>query len=37
MYLQALVLGEPPVLAAVEMARVIALMGAMHYGRSPAA
>jgi hypothetical protein len=37
MYLQALVLGEPPVLAAEEMARVIALMGAMHYGRSPRA
>jgi len=37
MYLQALVLGEPPVLAAEEMARVISLMGAMHYGRSPRA
>ena len=37
MYIQALVLGEPPVLAAEEMARVIALMGAMHYGRSPTA
>ena len=37
MYLQALVIGEPPVLAAEEMARVIALMGAMHYGRTPTA
>ena len=35
MYLEALVLGEPPLLAAEEMARVSALMGAMHYGRSP--
>jgi len=37
MYLQALALGEPPVLAAEEMVRVIALMGAMHYGHVPAA
>lgn len=33
MYLQALTLGEPPRLDPGEMERVIALMGAMHYGQ----
>ncbi|MCP9810219.1 class II aldolase/adducin family protein [Cyanobium sp. HWJ4-Hawea] len=34
MYLQALSLGEPPLLDAAEMERVIALMGSMHYGQA---